>query len=118
MPCVDFRLSAGRECLLVEVRDANHRPPAPVTAPDVEGEGGRGLLLVETLSERWGYYFPDQPPESVVGRAPERCQPAAAPVHPPGQNCTGKVVWCEIALRNSPEVLAASSEKSVSRKGI
>jgi anti-sigma regulatory factor (Ser/Thr protein kinase) len=118
VPCVGFRLSAGQECLLVEVWDANHRPPAPVTAPDIEGEGGRGLLLVETLSERWGYYFPAQPPEPAVRLPRERWRPAAAPVSPPGQNGTGKVVWCEIALRTSSEVLAASSEKSVSRKGI
>jgi len=118
VPCVDFRLSAGQECLLVEVWDASHRPPAPVTAPDIEDEGGRGLLLVETLSERWGYYFPAQPPESAVKLPRERWQPAAAPVYPPGPNGTGKVVWCEIALHTSPEVLAASSEKSVSRKGI
>ncbi len=118
VPCVDFRLSAGQECLLIGVWDSNHRSPAPVTTPDIEGEGGRGLLLVETLSERWGYYFPDQPPESAVRRARERWQPAAAPVYPPGQNGAGKVVWCEIALRTSPEVLAASSETSVSRKEI
>jgi Anti-sigma regulatory factor (Ser/Thr protein kinase) len=47
--------SAGE--LRVEVWDPRPEPPAPCDAgPDAEG--GRGLLLVECLSERWGISHP------------------------------------------------------------
>jgi hypothetical protein len=58
-----------------EVWDGNARPPEPAELedgiPPLDQEGGRGLLLVETLSERWGWY-PTQSPE-------------------------GKVIWCELS---------------------
>jgi hypothetical protein len=47
----------------VEVGDSSPRTPVHAeTEPDVEG--GRGLLLVETVSRRWGYYFPAEEDES------------------------------------------------------
>ncbi|WP_299537937.1 ATP-binding protein [uncultured Streptomyces sp.] len=56
--------SAGMRGLRVEVHDSGGGLPA-VRVP--EGEGGRGLLLVEAFADRWG----------VSGRVP------------------GKTVWCE-----------------------
>src|SRR5579863_707723 len=43
--------------LLIEVRDGN---PAPPILKDAAGdnEGGRGLMIVDALCERWGYYHP------------------------------------------------------------
>lgn len=40
----------------VEVRDADSTPPTPPSDRDVEAisEGGRGLLLVESISLKWG----------------------------------------------------------------
>jgi hypothetical protein len=38
--------------------------------PELDAESGRGLFLVETLSERWGWYQT--------------------------QNPDGKVTWCEL----------------------
>jgi len=83
-PPVGLRLSAGNGVVLIEVWDGNARPPEPTELedgiPPLDQEGGRGLFLVETLSERWGWY--------------------------PTRNPEGKVTWCEIsappALRALP----------------
>jgi anti-sigma regulatory factor (Ser/Thr protein kinase) len=47
-------LSDSRDVLVV-AWDASPRPPAPAD-PDLLGESGRGLLLVQALSQRWGSY--------------------------------------------------------------
>jgi anti-sigma regulatory factor (Ser/Thr protein kinase) len=71
---VNVRLSASRDRLLIEVWDSNVQPPLPRVLeygfPEVDAESGRGLFLVETLSERWGWY--------------------------PTRNPGGKVTWCEL----------------------
>jgi anti-sigma regulatory factor (Ser/Thr protein kinase) len=71
---VNLRLSANRDRLLVEVWDSNVQPPVPRAFendfPEVDAESGRGLFLVETLSERWGWYLTRNP--------------------------DGKVTWCEL----------------------
>jgi anti-sigma regulatory factor (Ser/Thr protein kinase) len=72
---VNVRLSTNRDCLLIEVWDSNVRPPVSRGVqggfPALDAESGRGLFLVETLSERWGWY--------------------------PTRNPVGKVTWCELA---------------------
>jgi anti-sigma regulatory factor (Ser/Thr protein kinase) len=72
---VNVRLSANRDRLLIEVWDSNIRPPVSRVVegdfPALDAESGRGLFLVETLSERWGWY--------------------------PTRNPEGKVTWCELA---------------------
>ncbi len=72
---VRLRLSGDRTRVLIEVWDADPRPPAPKDlgeygTPDPQEEGGRGLFLVAALSARWDWY------------------PTREPV--------GKVVWCEM----------------------
>lgn len=73
---VNVRLSANCDRLLIEVWDSNVRPPVARVLengfPEVDAESGRGLFLVETLSERWGWY--------------------------PTRNPEGKVTWCELCL--------------------
>ena len=73
---VNVRLSANRDRLLIEVWDSNVRPPVSRVVeggfPALDAESGRGLFLVETLSERWGWY--------------------------PTRNPEGKVTWCELGL--------------------
>jgi len=69
-------LSSDKTRVLIEVWDADPKPPRPKILdvdgmPPVEDEGGRGLFLVDTLSERWGWY--------------------------PMRESNGKVVWAEIA---------------------
>ncbi|MBL7498295.1 ATP-binding protein [Frankia sp. CNm7] len=70
---VQLRLTAGDDRLRIEVHDLDLRPPVP-RVPDADDEGGRGLLLVEALAERWGHDL------VVEGPGP-----------------AGKVVWAEIA---------------------
>ncbi len=41
--------------LRVEVHDTSSAMPAPVNAP-ADAETGRGLILVATLAEEWGFY--------------------------------------------------------------
>ena len=72
---VRLRLSSDGSPALVEVWDADSRPPQPRPmdvdgVPDLVAESGRGLLLVAASSKRWGWY-------------PER-------------QCGGKVVWSEL----------------------
>jgi anti-sigma regulatory factor (Ser/Thr protein kinase) len=72
-PPVNICLSANRDRLLIEVWDGNAQPPVPRVLeyfPALDAESGRGLFLVETLSERWGWY--------------------------PTRNPGGKVTWCEL----------------------
>ena len=71
-----LRLSGDNARVLIEVWDADPRPPAPKDlsedgTPDLHEEGGRGLFLVAALSTRWDWYLTQEPP--------------------------GKVVWCELA---------------------
>jgi hypothetical protein len=40
--------------ILLEVTDSDPRPPV-VAGGGLDSEGGRGLMLVEELSEKWSY---------------------------------------------------------------
>lgn len=53
---IDLRLSCDADLLLVEVWDASEVVPELVFGSNGEAEGGRGLVLVEALSEKWLYY--------------------------------------------------------------
>lgn len=57
-PPVFLRLSSDWQCLLIEVWDASSDPPV-VAAVDLMAESGRGLQLVEALSAKWSWYFPE-----------------------------------------------------------
>jgi anti-sigma regulatory factor (Ser/Thr protein kinase) len=46
-------LEVSGDDLLVRVSDDSRVAPVPQT-PSVDGSGGRGLILVEALSDRWG----------------------------------------------------------------
>lgn len=100
--CVSLRLSSDHKRILIEVWDANPEPPIPAT-PDADGESGRGLLIVEALSDRWGYYHPDTALIPSQQSRQYHRQPDALPAYSPGQWMTGKVMWCEIAV-GSPAV--------------
>ncbi len=56
LPVRLWLLSDGARMLIL-VWDANPRPPVRVDA-DSDAESGRGLLLVELLSQQWGSYIP------------------------------------------------------------
>ena len=67
-------LVSDRARVVVLAWDASPLPPVRAD-PGADAENGRGLLLVDAISERWGWYFPDE----------QAC--TAAPGQP------GKVVW-------------------------
>ncbi len=65
MPAVCLRLSCDQRCVLVEVWDDSVTAPAR-KSPRLDDESGRGLMLVEALSDRWGWYVPHGPGGKVV----------------------------------------------------
>jgi hypothetical protein len=81
-----YHYAAGR--LIVEVYDPDRRPPVLKPAGE-EAEGGRGLLLVQSLSSRWGYTYPTP--------------------------TSGKVVWCEVEV---PRVEASVRTASAMRHDV
>ena len=50
-----FRMSAAGKAVLIEVWDCDSRVPVVHEQASAELENGRGLLLVASLSERWGW---------------------------------------------------------------
>jgi anti-sigma regulatory factor (Ser/Thr protein kinase) len=58
VPPVRLWLTSDKERVLIQVWDGNHMMPKP-QEPELEAEGGRGLMLVEALSEQWGAYVPE-----------------------------------------------------------
>jgi hypothetical protein len=62
-----LRLASDRRQVLVEIWDGNLAPPVPGQT-SLDGETGRGLLMVEAVSSRWGYYYPARQPR---GTAPD-----------------------------------------------
>jgi len=48
-------LSSDGSRLLIQVRDGNRFPPVRTDA-DEEDESGRGLLIVDALSTKWGWH--------------------------------------------------------------
>ena len=57
VPVVRLWLSSDQHRVLIQVWDSDHHRPAPQNA-GLDAETGRGLLLVGTLSDRWGCYAP------------------------------------------------------------
>jgi anti-sigma regulatory factor (Ser/Thr protein kinase) len=48
-------LTSDGKCVAILVSDSNPQPPIRVDA-GLETEGGRGLLLVDVVSAKWGWY--------------------------------------------------------------
>ena len=75
-PAVRMWLVSDLRQVVVFVWDASPRPPAQAADPGAVAESGRGLLLVEALSERWGHF---------------------------GYDGDGKVVWAAVPQPDGPE---------------
>jgi two-component sensor histidine kinase len=78
LPAIHVWLHADHECVLIEVWDADERMPE-ARRPGPEAEHGRGLLLVEALSEDWGTFRSPGHPGKVVWA---RCVSDANPHSP------------------------------------
>lgn len=69
---IQLSLASDRERLLISVRDFDPGAPAPRHVSD-DDETGRGLMLVEAISDRFGWY-------------------------PAADGTAGKVVWAALLL--------------------
>ena len=56
---IELSLRVFDSRLLVEVIDSSPGIPVPSPPGDAAGESGRGLSLVDALSEEWGYFWHD-----------------------------------------------------------
>ncbi len=65
-PPVRVWLCSDRQRVMVAVWDGSHHTPARAEPDNPEAERGRGLLLVETLSEQWGVLTPERSSGKVV----------------------------------------------------
>jgi anti-sigma regulatory factor (Ser/Thr protein kinase) len=65
VPVVRLWLSSDRHRVLIQVWDSDPHRPAPQNT-GLDAETGRGLLLVDTLSDRWGCYTPDSQHGKIV----------------------------------------------------
>jgi anti-sigma regulatory factor (Ser/Thr protein kinase) len=84
-----FWLLSDKTRVVISVWDGNPHPPVrrPISA---DAESGRGLLLVETLSDQWDWY-----------------------AH---QTFGGKVVWCAMTLSSQPDSRRNAVETADSRE--
>jgi len=71
MPPVRLWLESDRERVLVEVWDGNDQLPER-QEPELDAEHGRGLLIVESLSAKFGVYRPERGGGKVVWALCER----------------------------------------------
>jgi hypothetical protein len=65
IPPIRLWVQSDREQVLVQVWDANHLLPVR-QEPELDAEHGRGLLLVASLSARWGAYRPEGSSGKIV----------------------------------------------------
>lgn len=70
-------LRSDKNMVLILVWDGNPQLPVRIDATE-DAEGGRGLLLVEAVSDRWNWYRPD--------------------------GWDGKIVWAEVSLKSPYEL--------------
>lgn len=76
-PAIRMWLLSDKERVLILLWDAHPNPPVRVNASE-DAESGRGLILVEALSDRWGSYAHTGP--------------------------GGKIVWCEVSFHSDPSI--------------
>ena len=55
--CVELSLRLFDDQLLIEVIDSSRKSPAPGLTGDTGAENGRGLAVVDHVSQEWGYFW-------------------------------------------------------------
>ncbi|MEV6809298.1 ATP-binding protein [Streptomyces sp. NPDC051132] len=76
LPPVRLHLMRWSERLVCAVRDPSHETPVPQESDDFSAESGRGLFLVDSFADSWGW-------------------------HPLAGTLQGKVVWALFRLRTT-----------------
>ncbi|MEU1393737.1 MULTISPECIES: ATP-binding protein [unclassified Nonomuraea] len=66
---VNAYLFKGSRFLVVETWDVSRRAPKRLSV-DADSVGGRGLEIVDALSDRWGYRWPNSGGKVVFARLP------------------------------------------------
>ncbi|MBA9047276.1 MULTISPECIES: ATP-binding protein [Streptomyces] len=56
VPSVRLHLMRWAERLVCAVRDPSHESPVPQDSDDFSAESGRGLFLVESFADSWGWH--------------------------------------------------------------
>lgn len=76
---VGLWLSSDRSRLLIQVQDTNRYPPTRTSADD-QDESGRGLLIVDAISAKWGWRTKEDPSGKIVWALMDKeVQPTEAP---------------------------------------
>ncbi|UUU31815.1 ATP-binding protein [Streptomyces sp. CA-210063] len=83
-PPVRLHLMRWTERLVCAVRDPSHDSPVAGDSDDFSAESGRGLFLVDSFADSWGW-------------------------HPLGGALSGKVVWALFQVSSAPGGPAASA---------
>ncbi|MGW1956800.1 ATP-binding protein [Streptomyces sp. NPDC001920] len=83
-PPVRLHLMRWTERLVCVVRDPSHDSPVARDSEDFSAESGRGLFLVDSFSDGWGW-------------------------HPMAGTLSGKVVWALFRLQPPPAAAAATA---------
>lgn len=65
LACIRLQLSTDGVAALVEVWDENYELPEPAST-DLDAESGRGLMLVDALTECWGWELPSSGRGKIV----------------------------------------------------
>lgn len=99
-PRIELCMFSDEDQMLIEVWDGNQELPEPQGLgvdgiPGLGEESGRGLFLVETLSEQWGYY-PTPAAQAELISFP-RGSHATVLAEPRILRMVGKVVWALLA---------------------
>jgi anti-sigma regulatory factor (Ser/Thr protein kinase) len=79
LPVVHLRLQSDHRRVIVEVWDLSTALPV-AKQPDPDAESGRGLLLVEALTEHWGWeHIPNWPGKVIWAELLSKTQPIQEP---------------------------------------
>jgi len=63
---IELSIGVRSDRIRIEVSDGNPNPPVRRESPDELGDGGRGLYLLETLTDAWGTQPRDTGPGKTV----------------------------------------------------
>lgn len=77
-------LRSDKNLVLILVWDGNSRPPVRIDVTE-DSESGRGLLLVEVMSDSWNWYRPEGTNGKIVWAQVSGKPPGELPRRVPGQ---------------------------------